>query len=116
MKHALILALLLVAGGCFLDSPIDDQNIKAAQARAETQRMIAEYQRDSTRVALEMAIDRAAVHADSVTNSQRTVSVNQSDSSAKVAAIMAANDITLPQVAAWLNTYSTSITVVATKT
>jgi hypothetical protein len=47
----------------------------------------------------------AAAHADSAANSQRTVSVNQSDSSAKVAAVMAANDITLPQVVAFLYAY-----------
>jgi hypothetical protein len=101
--------MLLVAGGCFLESPIDDQNIKAAKARAETQRMIAEYQRDSTRVALEMASDRAAAHADSVVNHSAIPDTSRPEqanvSAAKVAAVMQANDITLPQVAAWLNTY-----------
>ena len=47
---------------------------------------------------LEAASDRAAAHADSVT-------AEQPMTAAKVAAVMQANDITLPQVAAWLNTY-----------
>lgn len=81
MKHALILALLLVAG-CKME-PADT----------------------ALRTKLKAASDRAAAHADSVANPQRTVSINQSDSSAKVAAVMAANDITLPQVAAFLGTY-----------
>ena len=58
-----------------------------------------------TKEMLRKASDMAAAHADSAANSQRTVSVNQSDSSAKVAAVMAANDITLPQVVAFLYAY-----------
>lgn len=47
---------------------------------------------------LEAASDRAAAHADSVT-------AEQPMTAAKVAAVMQANDITLPQVASWLDTY-----------
>jgi hypothetical protein len=50
---------------------------------------------------LEAASDRAAAHADSIYN----LRIVTKDSAAKVALVMAANDITLPQVAAWLNTY-----------
>ena len=102
MKHALILALLLVAG-CKMETT----------ETTEYQRYIAEYQRDSTRVALEMASERAAAHADSVMawNPARvdTVLIGPSYAAAKVAAVMAANDITLPQVAAWLNTYNMDV-------
>ena len=62
MKHALILALLLVAG-CKMEQP------KQADTLAKP----------------------AAEHS--------------ANSAAKVAAVMAANDITLPQVASWLDTY-----------
>ena len=85
MKHALILALLLVAG-CRLE-PADT----------------------ALRAKLEAASDRAAARADSMMawNPARvdTVLIGPSYAAAKVAAVMAANDITLPQVAAFLATH-----------
>ena len=81
MKHALILALLLVAG-CKME-PADT----------------------ALRANMEAASDRAAAHADSVYN----LRIVTKDQAAKVALVMAANDITLPQVAAWLNTYNMDV-------
>lgn len=61
------------------------------------------------RAKLEAASDRAAAYADSVTNRPAIPNTSRPEqanvSAAKVAAVMAANDITLPQVAAWLNAY-----------
>jgi hypothetical protein len=87
MKLALAILLLAVAG-CRMDTtetPADRiERLRAASARA-------------------------AAHADSVTNYPATPDSSRSEhanaSAAKVAAVMAANDITLPQVATFLATY-----------
>lgn len=95
MKHALILALLLVAGCKQADTFRE-------MSRLESERLSEDARRESLRA----ASDRAAAHADSVTNLPE---IPQSSQAAKVAAVMAANDITLPQVAAWLNTYNMDV-------
>ena len=92
MKHALILALLLVAGCKMAD--VENAASDAEKARHEMRQAAYEARRDS----LKAASARAAAHADSVT-------AEQPMTAAKVAAVMQANDITLPQVVAFLYTY-----------
>ena len=134
MKHALILALLLVAG-CKMETPQVNRGLQPVEAivtysdetRSEMSvrpgNGLAKFGNGVTVEAFEDGVVRVCVgrfrpsEVDSAysagvhdgLNSQRTVIVNQSDSSAKVAAVMAANDITLPQVAAWLNTYNMDV-------
>ena len=91
MKHAIILAVLLLSG-CRLE-PAD-----TATARTEAERSA---WRDSLRAELREVNARRNYPA--IPNTSRPGHANVS--AAKVAAVMQANDITLPQVAAWLNTY-----------
>lgn len=79
------------------DAAIDARvaEMKAAAAEYELREARASARLDSLRAASR----RSAAYADSVTG------IAPKDSAAKVAAVMAANDITLPQVAAFLATY-----------
>ena len=96
MKHAIILALLLVAGCKMAD--VENSASDAEKARHEMRQAAYEARRDS----LKAASARAAAHADSATDLPE---IPESSHAAKVAAVMQANDITLPQVVAFLYTY-----------
>jgi hypothetical protein len=106
MKHPLLLLLLVAVAGCRMDMTRgDDAAIDAyvAERKAEIAASEVKIAIQAARLdSLRAASRRSAAYADSVTGNP---SATPNSSAAKVAAVMAANDITLPQVAAYLNTY-----------